>query len=218
MKTKINFVSSLAVCFALAVALFVPASVVAAVAGTATRWIGNQLVFDGSSGNNAIVFDVDGLRAKFGSGAEVFFAGNSTHMILGTGTGAGYLASATPFTIDAVYVNNTIDASDLVYGGRDLPARAFTYTSVAYRVRTAGSGGSSNNTFVITGSGASTGVCNCTFACNQAQGEYRATCATGSGVGCAFAASTNIAYSITDGDCTVETDVQGNMSVEGIWQ
>lgn len=200
----------------LASLLFAPGAL-AAVAGTASRWIGDQLVFDGTTGNNAFVFDVDGLRGKFGSGAEVFFAGNSTHMVLGTGSGAGYLASATPTVLKSVYVNNLIAA--LTYDGMDLPARANTVTGIRYRLRAAGVGGTTNNTFSVTGSGASVGVCNCSFACNAAQGNYYTACTNGTGVGCVFAASTDLAFAFTAvGDCATPTDVMSNIDVEGIWQ
>lgn len=188
-----------------------------AVAGTQSRWVGNMLVLDGSSGNNAIEFDVDGLRAKFGSGAEVFFAGNSTHMVLGTGSGAGYLASATPTTLDSVYVNNVIGV--LKFGGGDLPARANTITGIKYAIRAAGITGSTDNVFTITGSGASVGTCTCSFACNSAAGNYRTACANGTGVGCVFAASTDLSYDFTAiGDCVTPTDILGNINIEGIWQ
>lgn len=263
-----------------------------AVTGTVSRWVGNTLVFDGTTGDNAFAFDVDGLRGDFGTGADDTIESDGTNLVtptsfisldslrfsnalLGTAgvrildvgvnsetqmrgnvsntagrtavligsdttltagddrfimkwyrdtfttlvasmSSGGYLASTTPHTLDSIYVNNLLAA--LTYGGRDLPAHAFTFTSIAFRIRAAGATGSTDNTFVITGSGASTGVCNCTFACNSAIGDYSATCSGGSGVGCAFAASTDIAYSFTIGDCATPTDIVGNISVEGIWQ
>ena len=38
----------------------------AAVAGTDSRWNGNSLEYQGSSGNDAFVFKTNGLRAHFG--------------------------------------------------------------------------------------------------------------------------------------------------------
>ena len=184
-----------------------------AVGGTGSRWIGNLLIFDGSSGNDAFRFDVNGLRGRFGSGAEAFWHGNSTHMMAGTSPGAGYIATATPFTIASVYVNGPTPLAATNYGGGVLPAHPFTVQAIRYRIRAAGSGGTTNVVFRTTD-----GVnnCDCSFACNAAApANYRTTC---SGT-CAFASSASLTYSFSSlGDCAVKPDIMGNIEVEGFWQ
>lgn len=183
-----------------------------AVAGTASRWVGNLLVFDGTTGNNAFQFDVDGLRGDFGSGSDDYIDSNGTYARVGAG--AGYLASAQPFVLASVYVNNLVAA--LTYGGRDLPANAFTVTAITYRVRAAGITGSTDNTFRIS---SAAGNCDCTFACNAAAANYRTTCTGTSGTGCAFAASSDLTFAFSGvGDCATATDIIGNIEVEGNWQ
>lgn len=185
----------------------------AAVTGTVSRWVGNLLVFDGTTGNNAFSFDVDGLRGDFGSGSTDYIDSTGTYARVGSGT--GYMSSAIPFTLDAIYVNSVPTA--VTYGGGTLPARAFTVTGIKFRVRTAGSVGSTNAVFQVSDT---TNTCTCSYACNQTQGTKRVTCANGAGTGCVYAASAVLSYSYTGvGDCAgTSADIQGNINVEGNWQ
>lgn len=182
-------------------------------AGTKTRFEGNMLVFDGTTGNNAFFFDVDGLRGDFGSGSNDYL--DSTGSYIRIGGGSGYASSAIPFTLDAVYVNGVATAT--TYGGGVLPARAFTVTGIKYRVRTAGSGGTTNAVFQVSDG---TNTCTCSYACNATQGSKLTACANGAGTGCVYAASATLTYSFTSvGDCAGTTaDIQGNINVQGNWQ
>lgn len=181
-------------------------------AGTKTRFEGNLLVFDGVSGANAFSFDVDGLRGDFGTGSTDYIDSNGTYARVGAG--AGYLASAQPFTLDSVYVNNLVQV--LTYGGGTLPARAFTVTGIKFYVRANGVGGTTNNTFQVTDG---TNTCDCSFACNVGTASRRATCSNGAGTGCVYAASAVLSYGFSAiGDCGTATDLLGNVSVEGNWQ
>jgi hypothetical protein len=198
----------------LALLLFVTPKAFGAVAGTASRWVGNLLSFQGSSGNNAFEFLTNGLRGDFGTGTDDFFTSDGTNIIAGTGAGAGYIASSVPMMIAAVYVNHTILA--LTYGGGTLPARPATVTNIAYYVRASGTGGTTNNTFQISDG---TNTCNCTFACNQATGSQFAACTNGAGTGCVYASSAALTYGFSAiGDCVVPTDLLGNVTVRGKWQ
>lgn len=86
-------------------ALFTPTAR-AAVTGTVSRWVGNALIFDGSSGDNAWAFDVNGLRADFGTGANDYASSDGTTVTfagtIAVGTNAGTPGSGTGFT-----TNNT---------------------------------------------------------------------------------------------------------------
>lgn len=131
----------------------------------------------------------------------------------------GYLASATPHTLSSVYVNAPATATT-DYGGETLP-RDFTITAARFRIRTIGSGGSTNATFRTSGvlSDAGTMNCDCAFACNSAVQPYRVAClATDAGV-CAFTADSGLTYSFNSiGNCTTGPDIHGNISVEGVWR
>lgn len=131
--------------------------------------------------------------------------------------GTEYTPSGTPFSIASVYVNN-IPQTGFVYGGGTLPAHAFTVQAIRYYVRTAGSGGTTNANFQIIDGSSDT--CNCTYACNDNVGVKRASCSSGAGTGCAFAASAALTYKYTTpGDCAATSaDIVGNIEVEGIWQ
>lgn len=79
-----------------------------AVAGTASRWVGNLLVFDGTTGNNAFQFDVDGLRGDFGSGADDYWDSNGTNVrtpgsVVVGGTGIYGYGTAAPFDFESSY-------------------------------------------------------------------------------------------------------------------
>ncbi len=164
------------------------------------------------SGSNSFQ-QVDGARVDLGSAANDYLDSNGSYARVGGG--AGYLASATPFTLDSVYVNAVPTA--VTYGGGGLPARAFTVVSIRHRVRTAGSGGSTNAVFQISDG---TNTCTCSYACNATQGSKIITCANGAGTGCAYAASASLTYSYTSvGDCgATSADIQGNINVQGYWQ
>lgn len=198
-----------------ALMLFLTPGAFATVAGTISRWSGNELQFQGSSGSNGFSFKTDGLRGLFSSCADCFIAGDSTHLIVGTSTGIGYVASGTPGTLDSVYVNTIPSA--FTYGGGTLPAHPFTVQGIKFYVRTAGSGGTTNATFQVSDG---TNTCNCTYACNQTTGGKRAACANGAGTGCVYAVSAVLTYAFTGvGDCAATSaDIEGNISVEGIWQ
>lgn len=163
-----------------------------------------------STTNYAIGGGAAGTDTTINSGASgsIFFAiANVTKASMDSN---GYFASTTPHTLSTVYVNDTIFT--LTYGGGVLPAHAFTAQAIRYRVRTAGSGGSTNATFRI-----SDGSNNCdfSFACNQSTGAKRQAATAGT---CAFAASATLTYSFTSpGDCTTTTDIQ-TIDIEGIWQ
>lgn len=195
---------------ALIAALFLSPQAFAAITGTATRWVNNLISLQGSSGSNAWELLTNGLRGDFGTGSEDHISSNGTHVIVGTGTGAGYVASSTPHTLTAVYTNLRLSAGT-TYGGGVLPAHPFTVQAIRYRIRQVGTAGTTNATWRIAGAG----NCDCTFACNAAVGNYRSTC-SGS---CAFAASDNLTYSVTSiGDCGAGPDLLGNVTIEGIWQ
>lgn len=115
-------------------------------------------------------------------------------------------------TMFVTYVNNTIAA--LTYGGFTAPARDFQVSAVRFRIRTAGSGGSSNATIRI-----SDGVsnCDCAFACNTAAGNQRVACSDDTA--CDFEASDSMTVSVSGvGDCTVTTDILGNIEFETLWE
>lgn len=50
-------------------------------AGTASRWVNNELIFDGNSGNDAFQFDVNGLRAHFGTGTNDYCYSDGTSVV-----------------------------------------------------------------------------------------------------------------------------------------
>lgn len=130
----------------------------------------------------------------------------------GNGILSGYLASTTPHTMFSTYVNNTIQA--FTYGGGVAPAFDFQVSAVRFAIRTAGSGGSSNATIRISDG---TTNCDCTFACNTAAGNVRAACGTDSN--CDFEASDSMTVSVSGvGDCSVTTDILGNIEFEAIWE
>jgi hypothetical protein len=204
----------------LAALLIVLASFVAGatVAGTASRWVSNQLVFDGVSGNDAEKYDVNGLRFHPGSGTDDTIESNGTYLKVGP-TVNGYVASGTPFNVASVYVNNLVQA--LTYGGGTLPARAFTVTDIAYSIRAGGALGvdggiTDNNAFQISDG---TNKCGCTFACDQDAGPHIALCVNDAGVGCVYPASSSLIYGFSAvGSCTAATDILGNIDVRGKWQ
>lgn len=152
-----------------------------------------------------------GCRWGIGPGANSYLEEVSNGSI----TTPSYIASATPHTLDSVYFNG-LPVATFIYGGGTLPARAFTVTGIRFNIRTAGSGGTTNNTFQVSDG---TNTCNCTMACNQSTGSKRASCANGAGSGCVFPASAALTYAFSAlGDCTSVMDVNGNLAVEGNWQ
>lgn len=162
------------------------------------------------SGSYAFRALVSGAKFGIGPGANSTLAEVSNGYL----TSPSYIAMENPVPVNSVYVNNVIAA--LTYGGGTLPARALTVTNVSWNVRTAGSGGSTNNTFQISDG---TNTCNCTMACNQSTGSKIASCSNGAGTGCVYAASAALTYAFSAlGDCTVPMDVLGNMTVWGKWQ
>lgn len=195
----------------------------ATVAGTGSRWNGNQLVFDGSSGNDAFKFDVDGLRAHFGTGSNDTVESNGTYLKVGP-TANGYFASQNT-RIVPVYVNNVILAA--TYGGDVLDAQASTVNAIRFYVRTnsiGGDGGVSgtNTNFRIQDS--SGAFCNCAFDCYQDTdggpgGSKRITCSGDAGTGCAFPASAIRTYGFSSvGDCSTQVDISGNLEIEEVPQ
>lgn len=83
MKTlKVEVSGKLVWLVVLVVALLSAPMVLAAIAGTGSRWAGDQLQYNGSSGNDAYQFKTSGLRAHMGTGANTWFsenaAGNTT--------------------------------------------------------------------------------------------------------------------------------------------
>lgn len=174
-------------------------------------WLGTATA-NIASGSNAIAMATNGARIDLGSGLLDYLTSNGTDMFVGGG--AGYLASAIPVVLGSVYVNTTINA--FTYGGGTLPAHAATVTDIAFNIRTVGSGGTTNNTFQVSDG---TNTCNCTFACNATIGSKIAACANGAGTGCVYAASAALTYGFNSvGDCTVSTDILGNIDVRGKWQ
>lgn len=148
------------------------------------------------------------LLADFGTTTSTYGSGFSRKASLDT---TGYFTSTTPFALDSVYVNTTISA--FTYGGSVLPAHAFTAQAIRYRVRTVGSGGSTNATFRVSDG---TNNCDFSFACNQAAASYRQATTAGT---CTFAASATLSYAFSStGDCTTKTDILGNIAIDGIWQ
>lgn len=59
----------------------------ATVSGSVTRWVGNILVLDGSSGSNGWQMDTDGLRGDLGSGSGDHLDSDGTCARVGSGTG-----------------------------------------------------------------------------------------------------------------------------------
>jgi len=155
-----------------------------------------------------------GSKLCVGPGANMFWS-QDTNGNLSAGLGLAYTPSATPFTLDSVYVNTI--PSVLTYGGGTLPAHAFTIQGIKFYVRTAGSAGSTSATFQVSDG---TNTCNCSYACNQSTGGKRATCTNGAGTGCVYAANAVLTYGFTAvGDCAATSaDIGGNIDVEGIWQ
>lgn len=91
---------------AIASALFCGVAIAAA-AGTASRWVNNALVFDGSSGNDAVAFDVNGLRLHLGTGSGDYFDSDGTDIAAHTKVGLTFnsttctLNGASPATCTA---------------------------------------------------------------------------------------------------------------------
>lgn len=84
--------------------MFAP-SALAAVTGTVTRWVGNMLVFDGTTGNDAFQFDVNGLRAHFGTGASDYCSSDGTTVTFAGPLAAG-AAGANSFSVNSMFTVN----------------------------------------------------------------------------------------------------------------
>jgi hypothetical protein len=126
----------------------------------------------------------------------------------------GYLASATPHTLDCVPVG-AMAAGATTYGGGRLPARAFTMDSVRFYVTTA-SAGAGTTTFRV-----SDGVNNCDFAIDCVAGVTLTTGAklqaTTSGT-CTFAASAALTISSTASTCATTRPTIANLCTQGRFQ
>jgi hypothetical protein len=152
--------------------------------------------------------------ASFPAASALFEGG----MLYDTTNDAPYFATAAawinlehPTSLASVYVNAVTTAST-IYGGQTLPARAFTVNAVAFRVRTAGSGGTTNAVIRVTDGSNS---CDASWACNTAAGNQRLT---PSGT-CAFAASSALTFTVnTIGDCSAGPDIFGNVEIIGSWR
>lgn len=119
-----------------------------------------------------------------------------------------------PGTVASVYVNAPAVAST-TYGGGVLPTRAFTVQALRYRIRTIGSGGTTNAVFRVTDG---TNNCDCGFACNLSTGSKHTTCTATTGT-CALQAGASLTYSFNGiGDCSTGPDIMGNIDIEGFWQ
>lgn len=132
----------------------------------------------------------------------------------------GYLASKTPHTLSSVYINAPTVAAT-TYGGETLPPNFFTLTAVRFRLRAAGTGGSTNATFRASAVlyDAGTMNCDCAFACNSASQSYRVACLSTDAGACIFTPDAGLTYSVNSiGNCAVGPDIQGNVAVEGNWQ
>lgn len=132
----------------------------------------------------------------------------------------GYLASKTPHTLSSVYINSPTVAST-TYGGETLPPNFFTVIAARFRLRAAGTGGTTNATFRASATlfDAGTMNCDCAFACNSASQSYRIACLSTDAGACIFTPDAGLTYSINSiGDCSVGPDIQGNLTVEGNWQ
>lgn len=156
------------------------------------------------------------------SGASAFRPSADNTQTLGTAANRwstgniDYVRGSTPFTLSSVYVNGTL--LPVTYGGGTLPAQPFTVTDIAYSVRASGTGGTTNNYFRVANVDGG-GNCTCAFACNQGTGPQDALCVNDAGTGCVYAASTALTYAFPLlGDCSVATDVSGNIDVRGKWQ
>lgn len=169
-----------------------------------------------ASGNCGFQNDTAGAEVCVGPGTNMYWKQDANGN-LSAGGGAAYVASATPFTLSAVYVNNTIAA--FTYGGAALPARAFKVTDISFYVRTSASGClSAQNNFRVTDG---TNVCDCNYnpSGGDATGPRDVVCVGTGGTGCVYAASALLTYQYAAVPaCTSNTDISGNIDVRGIWQ
>lgn len=76
-----------------------------AVAGTVTRWVANQLQFQGSSGSDAFQFKTDGLRAHFGTGANDFISSDGTDLTAASKFNASYFGQG---LLNGCYYSNAV--------------------------------------------------------------------------------------------------------------
>lgn len=222
-RIEVSFKTVLAA--AALVALLVAPLAFATVAGTSSRWNGNQLVIDGVSGNDGIKYDVDGLRLHLGTGTNDTLESNGTYLKAGP-TSNGYIASQNT-RIVPVYVNNVLGPGAFVYGGGTLDAHATTVNAIRFNVRTpsvGSDGGTSGTNDVFRIQDGSGNICDCVFDCYQSgdggPGDSKRVACTGdAGTGCAFPASAARIYRIAAlGDCSTQVDINGNLEIEEVPQ
>lgn len=149
-----------------------------------------------------------------GGGGVTDLTGIAPIIVVSDG-GNGYTISIAPTDIDAgisgvvgaIYINDVLSAGS-TYGGQ-VVKRTTTFNNMSFRIRTSGTGGTTNANVLATDG---TNNCNFAFACNSATG---ATSVVGTGT-CAFPADALITYSITSiGDCSIGPDLQGVVIVTG---
>lgn len=212
------------------------AFLVAILAAASPRALGNVLYADiitaeGATGD-AIVAVLGGYaRLTFGAGAPTstdcdvagekgrqYIDTTNTRFYFCNGTAWAYAGSSgasSRATLSSVFVG-AVTTAGTTYGGRVLPAQAFTIDQITFRVSVAGSGGTTNFVFRATDG---TNTCDCSIACNTAAGNLNPTCAGSAGAGCAIPASASLTYSVNSiGDCTVGPTIVGNADVGGTWQ
>jgi len=157
-----------------------------------------------------------GSKICVGPGANMFWS-QDTNGNLSAGSGAAYVASATPFTLSSLAINAVLPASaTTIYGGAALPAHAFTVTALRDYVSVDGAGGLLGDVkFRITDG---TNTCDCPQNCNPGTGPSRAaTCSGTGGSGCVFPANALLTYSFIIGGCSPSPKML-NVDIEGKWQ
>jgi hypothetical protein len=112
---------------------------------------------------------------------------------------------------------NAVTTATTTYGAYEVPSGSpgpLQINGFTFKIRTAGSGGTSNATYRVT-DGSTT--CDATLACNAASDTYSLIPVNGSGA-CTFAAGAEVEFQVQGiGDCAVGPDILGNVTITGHW-
>ncbi len=176
---------------------------------------GDLLALVYASSNNNVV-EYEPIENPVATGANL---GSSDHRwsdihAIGTFTLDGPMKSiGTPLVLFSSFTGGLID--NQIYDGIKLGDHTgFVVNAISFRIKTAGSGGTSNVTIDVNDG---TNDCEATFACDHANGSVRLV---PSGA-CTFPAGASVKLEILDSgggdpsDCTIQPEIPGNMQVIG---